>query len=331
MNSRPPSDSTVTRQVLRFLHHNAIGRNYGLLVGFSGGVDSLLLSRILAELGYRQVLAHLDHGLRPGSAADVARAAAHAAAVNAPFVSARVDVAALAADERLGLEDAGRKARYAFLEQMRREHDCLWIALGHQADDLVEDVLLRLVRGAGWPALGGMTAVDPARHLLRPLLHIPKAALEARLAELHLEPVIDESNAGRAYRRNRLRLDVVPHLLHENPSLHRSVSRLHNLAELDAEYWDTVLAESLACVCREADGSVSLAESHLLSLHPAVRLRLYTRLLALLPHAPQARFDTLLAVDKALQEPQRPKVFQLSRDVCITLQEKTVRFATVGS
>lgn len=330
MSSVLNSSRTLTRQVLRFLHSHGISRDDGILVGFSGGVDSLMLSRVLAELGFRQVLAHLDHALRSESATDVHHAAAHAAAINAPFVTARVDVAALAEHEGLGLEDAGRKARYAFLEAARKEQLCGWIALGHQADDLIEDVLLRLVRGAGWPALGGMCAVDPDRHLLRPLLHIPKSTLEAQLAALQLTPVTDESNASRDYRRNRLRHDVVPHLLHENPSMHRSVSRLHTLAHLDAAYWDAQLAEPLSHVTHEPDGSLSIPESQLISLHPAARFRLYVQILSALPHAPQPRFDTLCALDVALLAPQRPKIFQLSGGVHIVLKEKMVLFVHRG-
>lgn len=289
-----------------------------LLLGFSGGADSLALALCVKALDVPAVLAHLDHGVRPESAAQVAVVRDLAERVGLPLVTRTVNVAAQSREQGIGLEDAGRRARYAFFEQTRCEladHEGngqgrAWLVLGHQADDLAEDVLLRLVRGAGWPALGGMCESDPARWLVRPLLHVPRAELAALVASSGLEPVDDSSNSSLDFRRNRLRHTVLPLLQAENPSLLQAVRRLHEQARLDDDFWEEQMAPVLDQVCCAA-GRVSVTEIVLKALHPALRLRLYRRLLALVPNAGQVRADTLFALDKALLEQQRPKLFQL--------------------
>ncbi|WP_353116482.1 tRNA lysidine(34) synthetase TilS [Nitratidesulfovibrio sp.] len=212
-----------------------------LVVGVSGGADSLCLLLVLRwlapRLGLRLHAAVLDHGLRRESADEARAVAALCRRLGVPCRAERIDVAGHAAQERCGLEDAGRRARYAFFESERQRTGADWICTAHQADDLCEDVLLRLVRGTGWPGLGGMPAMDPARRILRPLLTTERRDIDAFLAELAVRPVRDPSNADPAYRRNRLRHQVLPLLRAENPALGEAVRSLWELARCDADYW----------------------------------------------------------------------------------------------
>lgn len=302
---------SVVLHVLRFFRDAGVSRESRFLVGFSGGVDSTALVLALRELGCVQVLAHVDHGLRVESAHDARHVAAFAEHHGLPLVSKRLDVAGLARQERIGLEDAGRHVRYAFLEEERLRLHCRWILLGHQADDLVEDVLLRLVRGTGWPGLGGMRAMDGKRHLLRPLLHVPRCELDDVLHEAGIRPVEDPSNESMDFRRNRLRHGVVPLLQTENPALHRSVIRLHDMAGMDADYWQRALAPTIEAISTNPESlAVSLDETALRALHPAERLRIYAYMLGCVQDEGQARAETLFALEAAFVEAQRPKVFQ---------------------
>lgn len=310
--SKQDSKARVALQVRQVLARNGVTPTDRLVVGFSGGVDSLALALCVKTLGNPAVLAHLDHGLRAESAGQVGEAEQLARRMGLPFVCRSVDVAALGREQGLGLEDAGRQARYAFFAELREaQPGRAWLVLGHQADDLAEDILLRLVRGAGWPALGGMREADEKRWLVRPLLYVPRAELEALVAVSGLTPVDDSSNASLAFRRNRLRHTVLPRLQEENPALTQAVRRLHEQARLDEAYWDSQLAPLLGKV-RCVQGCVEVSEELLHGLHPALRLRLYRRLLALLPGAGQARADTLFALDGALCAQQRPKTFQFA-------------------
>lgn len=316
----------MLREVGHALQNCGVAPGQGVVTGFSGGTDSLALAVCLAALRVPQVLVHMDHGLRVESRDDARQAQALAERLGVPIEVRAVNVAALAEKKGLGLEDAGRRARYAVFEDARVAHGLHWTAVGHQADDLVEDVIMRLVRGAGWPALGGMCAVDVQRRVVRPLLHVPRRRLEALVAETGLSPIEDASNEQDIFLRNRIRRHVVPLLKAENPSLHAAVRRLHTLARVDETFWDTHLAPALDCVCL-TDGSVSVAEAVLKPLHAAARLRLYGRMLSMVPGAGQARTDTLLALDRALLEPQRPKVFQLPGSVLAELAAGALIFS----
>ena len=96
------------------------------------------------------------------------------AALHIPYHLRRAPVRELARAAGTGLEETARKARYALLEEVRQQTGCRWLLTGHQREDLCEDQLMRLLRGTGWPALGGMSDCDPERHLLRPLLHLSR-------------------------------------------------------------------------------------------------------------------------------------------------------------
>ena len=282
-----------------------------LVVGVSGGADSLCLLLVLRwlapRLGLRLHAAVLDHGLRPESADEARAVASLCRRLGVPCSAKRADVAGCAARERCGLEDAGRRARYAFFEAERQRTGADWICTAHQADDLCEDVLLRLVRGTGWPGLGGMAALDPARRILRPLLTTERSDIDAFLADLGVQPVRDPSNADPAYRRNRLRHQVLPLLRAENPALGEAVRSLWELARCDADYWTCHLDHAQAgptegnrpahapaqpvatCGAPRADAPstaaadppqrILLPARTLCGLHRAARLRLYKRML----------------------------------------------------
>lgn len=227
------------------------------LIACSGGPDSTALLHIAALLCRRSGgtvrAAHLDHGLRPEAGADAAFVAELCRELDVPLASEACDVTALARDLGAGIEEAGRLARYAFLERVRQQADCELILLGHQLNDLAEDQLLRLLRGAGWPALGGMSAHDPTRTLLRPLLLTPKAALEEFLKDSGEGWRVDATNLDHATSRNRVRNILLPAMLCENPAYLDAAARLWRQARLDEAHWDAAVVEALTRVRRDDD------------------------------------------------------------------------------
>lgn len=157
----------------------------------SGGADSLALLVLAAAAGLSVTAVHVDHGLRPGSAAEADVVAAAAAGVGARFRSVAVDVAPGA-----NLEARARAARRGVLPP-----DAM---TGHTADDQAETVLLNLLRGAG---LDGLAGIRPGP--TKPLLGLRRSETAALCRAMNLEPVVDPSNSDVAFRRNRVRSEVL--------------------------------------------------------------------------------------------------------------------------
>ena len=141
-----------------------------VVAGVSGGPDSLALLHVLHELSgplkLDLVVAHLDHGLRPGAAADAAFVRKTAARLGLPYRGARTAVKRLASRRKCSLEEAGRLARYSFLHRIARKTGAGLVAVGHNRDDQAETMLMRLLRGASASGLGG---IAPKRRLDDPL------------------------------------------------------------------------------------------------------------------------------------------------------------------
>jgi tRNA(Ile)-lysidine synthetase-like protein len=226
-----------------------------LVVGVSGGVDSLALLHLLRglapALGVTLRAATLDHGIRgPAGAADAAFVAALCAEWGVPCAHGACDTPAYAAREGRSLEDAARRMRYTFLAAVAAEAGASAVAVGHQADDQVETTLDHWLRGAGLAGLAGMApwaplplppdAPDLARALglpappaapwlLRPLLDVWRADLAAYCAAEGLQPREDATNADPTYRRNYLRAILLPLLEQAQPGLR---ARLHRSATI---------------------------------------------------------------------------------------------------
>ena len=185
-----------------------------VLVAVSGGRDSVCLLHYLARLGtargFSVAAAHLDHGQRPTAARDVAFVQSLCRTLDVPCHVGREDVPALARELGVGVEEAGRRARYEFLERTADEIGAARIATAHHAGDQAETVLLHLLRGAGTRGLRG---IPPVRgRVVRPLLQTTRAEIEAYLEKNHLGHVEDETNADTTLRRNFLRLELMPQI-----------------------------------------------------------------------------------------------------------------------
>ena len=290
-----------------------------LLLAVSGGADSLALLHILYVLRLRlSVELHvvtLDHGLRrPHSGAEAEGVRERCEALGIACTVRRLAVAEYAAARGLGLEEAGRALRYAALEEERKHLDAAWIVTGHQLEDLGEDVLLRLLRGTGWPGLGGMPAVDAGRQIVRPLLLTPAAALRDFLRRCGIAWFEDESNKDRKFRRNRVRHALWPLLLEESPRLAEHIAHLWRIARADEAHWNARLEPLLPEGEDAAPGaSLMLEGAFLKNLAQAERLRLYMRVLSRLSRAygrGQGRAETFFALDAAWSEGRGAKRFQ---------------------
>lgn len=259
-----------------------------LVVGVSGGADSLALLHVLREvLGTERLLvAHLNHGWRTTAVLDAQFVAQTAADWGLPCVVETADTPALAQREGLSLEEAGRLARYRFFARLAEEWETTAVAVAHTADDQAETVLLNLLRGSGLAGLGGMKAVSPmpeAPHitLLRPLLNVSRPEIEAYCQEQGLIPLQDPTNDDTCYRRNRIRHQLLPTLAAYNPQIETHLRQLAEMATAD----EAVLAEMVTAVWptlspQQGEGWISLDRSGWLALPLGLRRRVLRRAVA---------------------------------------------------
>jgi len=243
-----------------------------VLVGLSGGSDSVALVRLLLELSEHGAftvvaLAHLHHGLRSTADRDEAFCREFAARAGLPIVVERADVAAHAAAHGLSTEDAARRLRYAFLERTAAARGADRIAVGHTQDDQAETLLLKLMRGTGLTGLGG---IYPRRdHVIRPLLDVARAELRAYLESRGDRWVEDESNDDLTIPRNRVRHRVLDELDRAAGGPTRpAIARAAGLLREDAQWLDELSHERLAGLANERDGCVEI-EVHGLTQTPA--------------------------------------------------------------
>lgn len=212
-----------------------VPRDRRLLVGVSGGLDSVALLHALHAQGYRRlVVAHLDHGLRGrASAADAAFVRRLGARLGLRVINAKTEIAALAQAGKLSLETAARQARYEFFARAARQARCRTLVLAHHADDQAETFLFNLLRG-------GLGAMRPRSvrecsgvplEILRPLLGVWRAEIEEYARSHRLKHREDASNASPEHTRNRLRHTILPGLSRDfgrdvRPSLWRAAEIL---------------------------------------------------------------------------------------------------------
>lgn len=247
-----------------------------IVVGFSGGADSTALCHwLLGKVDpQRLVLAHVNHQLRGEESQrdeEACRTFAQGHALRLEVL--REDVAALARQEGLGLEECGRNVRYRFFESLAPGKEDR-ILTAHNANDNLETILLHLCRGTSLP---GLLGIPYSRgKVLRPLLKVPREEIEAYCRREGLSYVTDSSNLSQEYTRNRLRHQVLPVLEELNPQVLEAVSRMVGTLSLDESF----LEEQAFSLLREARVPWGLDTALLGASHRAVQtraLRLFCR------------------------------------------------------
>ena len=244
-----------------------------VLCAVSGGRDSMamlhLLSALAREGGFQVAAAHFNHRLRPTAGRDEGFVRDWCREQGIPLTCGAGDVADFAAREGLGIEDAARKLRYAFLESAARDMGADHIATAHHREDNAETVLLHLLRGTGLQGLGGIAPVRGA--IVRPLLETSRAEIDAYAARNSVPYVEDESNRDTRFTRNRLRLEVLPLLEELSPGCG---GRIAAAAELLREEDGHLRREAEALVPEASDGAVTLPVPVLERQDKAVQRRL---------------------------------------------------------
>lgn len=259
--------------------YNLIKEKEKIVVGVSGGPDSLSLLHVLYELGYDVYVAHINHGLRETANDDEEFVKFFCQVRNIPCFVKHIQLKeALKQDATLkgmSLEEAGREIRYRFFREVAEENHCQKIATAHHANDNVETVLMNLIRGSG---LSGLKGIEPQRdEIIRPLIEVPREMIEVYCTENHLEPRRDETNDETIYTRNKIRLELIPYLEKNiNSNVLQNITRMSEIIREEEHFISGQVEESYQKVLkREVPGQEVLCDLKLFnSLDIALKRRI---------------------------------------------------------
>ncbi|MBE0408634.1 MAG: tRNA lysidine(34) synthetase TilS [Anaerolineales bacterium] len=242
-----------------------------VLVGVSGGPDSLVLMDVLHHLGYPLVVAHLNHSLRPEAEAEACQVQRMAEDRGLTFILKKEDVPGYAVEHSLAVEEAARIVRYEFLFRQAVDHKCQAVAVGHNADDQVETVVMHILRGSGLAGLRGMqlrampNSWSQEIALVRPLLPFWREEILAHCERHNLQPVFDRSNLDTTYFRNRLRNELIPILQQYNPAIRKIIWRMSNVLAGDHQLLEQVVEQAWeTCVLSYGPSHVIFDQSALM-------------------------------------------------------------------
>ena len=244
-----------------------------VLAAVSGGADSVCLLELLSlareSFPLQLVCAHAQHGLRgEDSLADERFVSRLCRERGIPFVSCPLPVRSFAEENRIGIEEAARALRYAFLRRAAKENGCRWIATAHHRRDQAETLLLRLARGTDLRGLAGMRM--RAGDVIRPFLGVPPEELRAYLKETGIPWREDATNGDTRFARNRIRANVLPQLAAIHPDAEGAIARFAAAAARDEAYFAEELARrGLSAPVTLADGA-ALPRRTFVGLHPAL-------------------------------------------------------------
>jgi tRNA(Ile)-lysidine synthase len=246
----------MLKNISIILQHDCILRPEDLLlVGVSGGPDSLCLLHVLHQIGYPIIAVHVNHKLRPEADTESLTIEELTHQLNIKFISCQADVLRYSQENSVSVEEAARILRYQILFEQAKINRANAVVVGHNADDQVETILMHLLRGTGLAGLKGMeyricpnpwSEIIP---LVRPFLSIPRVEIQMYIYDHALVPISDNSNLDISYFRNRIRHELLPLLEGYNPSIRQAIFRLGQvvkddyalLQQLTEESWETIL------------------------------------------------------------------------------------------
>lgn len=215
---------TISKVKKYIQDNNLLTDKATVIIGVSGGADSMALLDILHHLGYECIVAHCNFHLRgQESYRDEYFVEKMATKYKFKYVSANFDTKKYIEEESISLEMAARELRYAWFEKIRKEYKAEKIAIAHHQDDSVETVLINLIRGTGVRGLSGIAPVNGK--IIRPLLCIFRSDILEYLKVRHIGFVEDSTNKEDIYIRNKIRLNVIPLLKTINPSVVQAIQK----------------------------------------------------------------------------------------------------------
>lgn len=270
-----------------------ISQGEKLLVGVSGGADSLCLLHILnslaADFPFSLAVAYFDHCLRPEETAlEVEFVANQARGMGWPFYHGSGNVAGFAGENGLSIEAAARTLRYDYFGDVLADSGCRKIAVAHTADDQAEELLLRLLRGTGRKGLAGMEFVRDSL-IVRPLLQTTKDEVLDYLKAKEIKFCTDSSNQQIIYLRNRVRLDLIPYIEDKfNPGIRKILRQTSSILQEEESLLNKISSDAYTIAVLEKD-PLKLDLSFFVNQPVAIQRRIIEKILLKLGNSPGFR------------------------------------------
>ena len=232
-------DSLEEKFLKTIKEENLIQKKDKIVVGVSGGPDSITLLECLnkykEKLEIEIIVAHINHLIRKDSTEDEQYVENICKKMNIKCYIKRENVLNIAKNEKIGTEEAGRKVRYEFFDEILKKEKANKIAIAHNMNDNAETILLNLLRGTG---LNGLEGIQPMEYnkYIRPLINISRKEIEEYVEKNKLKPKIDYTNKENIYKRNKIRNELLPYLKKINPNIVESLSRLSKIVKEENTY-----------------------------------------------------------------------------------------------
>ena len=299
-----------------------------LLVGVSGGPDSLALLDALVQLGYPVFVAHYDHQLREHASEELEYVKHLSESWDIPFVSETGDTRAYAVEQGMSIEEAAREMRYQFLFNVAKSTKAAAVVVGHNADDQVETVVMHLVRGAGLDGLSGMgyrVFSGWSKHipLVRPLLGIWREEILDYCKNRELQPCFDRSNLDVTFFRNRLRHELLPTLEQYNPNFKALIWKMSETITEDKFILDGLVEDLLpGLVLEQNESLVALDRKAFSGIKIGLQRRVLRKVISILqPGLKDIGYDAIERLILLLDDPPKSRQADLFSGLKLQLED----------
>lgn len=264
--------------------YKLIETNDKIVIGVSGGPDSITLLNMLIDIKQEKaikfdiVVCHVNHMIRKEAIEDEEYVIKFCKKYNIECFIKRIEIEKEAKEQKIGTEEAGRKARYEFFNEILKKTSSNKIATAHTANDNAETVLMNILRGSG---SNGLKGIEPKRgNLIRPLIECNREEIEKYCKEKALNPRIDKTNFENKYTRNKIRNLLIPYIKENfNPNIIETINRLSDLCKQENEYIEKVTSIKFKEILIEKQKNQIILDLNKFNLQETViksRLVLYT-------------------------------------------------------
>ena len=229
--------------------YNLINSGDKIVLGVSGGPDSIamldILNQLKDEMNFEIYVVHINHNIRGKDAdEDEEYVKKYCENYNIKCFSKKIDVPTIAQNEKIGTEEAGRKVRYEYFDEILQKTNSNKIGIAHNKNDKVETIIMHLLRGSG---VSGLRGIEPIREnkFIKPLIECDRQEIEKYCKENNLQPRIDKTNFENEYTRNKIRNIVIPYIKEQfNPNIIETITRLSEVISNEDNFIEKIAQET---------------------------------------------------------------------------------------